>query len=117
MSDFDEADNDCGLDFDEADKMCPNCVTPWKCNGPHLTQETVAAKRTSGSTTMSDAFRQVGLLQECQEARAAADAELLATSVRLAVVRLTAESDRQLRLAAVKEANAQIAALRRNEHG
>lgn len=23
-------------DFDEADGMCPNCVTPWKCNGPHL---------------------------------------------------------------------------------
>ena len=21
--------------FDEADEMCPNCVTPWKCNGPH----------------------------------------------------------------------------------
>jgi hypothetical protein len=24
-----------GLDIQEAD-MCPNCVTPWKCNGPHL---------------------------------------------------------------------------------
>lgn len=23
---------------DEAD-MCPNCVTPWKCNGPHLPTE------------------------------------------------------------------------------
>ena len=22
-------------DWDEADDMCPNCVTPWKCNGPH----------------------------------------------------------------------------------
>lgn len=21
---------------DEADLMCPNCLTPWKCNGPHL---------------------------------------------------------------------------------
>lgn len=20
---------------DEGDEMCPNCVTPWKCNGPH----------------------------------------------------------------------------------
>lgn len=18
-----------------SDEMCPNCVTPWKCNGPH----------------------------------------------------------------------------------
>ena len=31
--------------FDEADNMCPNCVTPWKCNGPHLPEQTVAAKR------------------------------------------------------------------------
>jgi hypothetical protein len=23
------------------DDMCPNCVTPWKCNGPHLTLEVV----------------------------------------------------------------------------
>lgn len=21
----------------DVDNMCPNCVTPWKCNGPHLT--------------------------------------------------------------------------------
>lgn len=21
-----------------ADDLCPNCVTPWKCNGPHLTR-------------------------------------------------------------------------------
>jgi hypothetical protein len=20
----------------QEDDMCPNCVTPWKCNGPHL---------------------------------------------------------------------------------
>src|SRR5687768_758096 len=25
-----------GEPFGEADNMCPNCVTPWKCNGPHL---------------------------------------------------------------------------------
>ena len=31
--------------FDEADNMCPNCVTPWKCNGPHLSEQTAAAKR------------------------------------------------------------------------
>ena len=23
-------------DWDEADEMCPNCITPWKCNGPHV---------------------------------------------------------------------------------
>lgn len=21
---------------EDDDGMCPNCVTPWKCNGPHL---------------------------------------------------------------------------------
>lgn len=29
-----------GADIDplkvQEDDMCPNCVTPWKCNGPHL---------------------------------------------------------------------------------
>lgn len=20
------------------ERMCPNCVTPWKCNGPHITK-------------------------------------------------------------------------------
>ena len=25
--------------WDEADDMCPNCVTPWKCNGPHIASE------------------------------------------------------------------------------
>lgn len=20
------------------EEMCPNCVTPWKCNGPHIPQ-------------------------------------------------------------------------------
>lgn len=25
--------------YDDTDDMCPNCVTPWKCNGPHLTTE------------------------------------------------------------------------------
>ena len=25
--------------WDEADSMCPNCVTPWKCNGPHESPE------------------------------------------------------------------------------
>lgn len=23
------------------DGMCPNCVTPWKCNGPHCAHSTV----------------------------------------------------------------------------
>ena len=22
--------------LEHADQMCPNCITPWKCNGPHI---------------------------------------------------------------------------------
>ena len=25
-----------GFQLTEYGDMCPNCVTPWKCNGPHL---------------------------------------------------------------------------------
>ena len=31
-----------GRQWDEADNMCPNCITPWKCNGPHLSDQTIA---------------------------------------------------------------------------
>ena len=24
------------IPYDETANMCPNCQTPWKCNGPHL---------------------------------------------------------------------------------
>ena len=24
---------------DDIDYMCPNCITPWKCNGPHLPEK------------------------------------------------------------------------------
>jgi hypothetical protein len=30
---------------DLAADMCPNCVTPWKCNGPHLNDETPRRRR------------------------------------------------------------------------
>jgi hypothetical protein len=31
------SDPNCAQAFNDAeDAMCPNCVTPWKCNGPHL---------------------------------------------------------------------------------
>lgn len=42
------ADNSIGFAMDteyrlktlpEVDEMCPNCVTPWKCNGPHTIEE------------------------------------------------------------------------------
>jgi hypothetical protein len=31
--------------WDEADNMCPNCLTPWRCNGPHLADETAYMQR------------------------------------------------------------------------
>ncbi len=30
---------------DETDDMCPNCQTPWKCNGPHDASETPRSLR------------------------------------------------------------------------
>lgn len=24
------------LDHEKGSEMCPNCIAPWKCNGPHL---------------------------------------------------------------------------------
>ena len=32
------------------DDMCPNCVTPWKCNGPHIYDQTPSALRIGGVT-------------------------------------------------------------------
>ena len=40
----DHAPAELAVVWDEADNMCPNCVTPWKCNGPHLSEQTAAAK-------------------------------------------------------------------------
>lgn len=39
-------------EWDDSDRMCPNCVTPWKCNGPHLNDETpYSRKRAARSPT------------------------------------------------------------------
>ena len=27
---------DAERDWDAYEYMCPNCLTPWKCNGPHI---------------------------------------------------------------------------------
>lgn len=32
--------------------MCPNCVTPWKCNGPHITEG--ANMPTTSRTPLTD---------------------------------------------------------------
>ncbi len=29
------------LTFDHTDQMCPNCCTPWTCNGPHVDEDTI----------------------------------------------------------------------------
>jgi hypothetical protein len=36
---------------DEADNMCPNCLTPWKCNGPHDYATTRAGIRAAKAWT------------------------------------------------------------------
>jgi hypothetical protein len=33
------------------DGMCPNCVTPWKCNGPHIAPAAPAVQRADEPTT------------------------------------------------------------------
>lgn len=32
------------------DYMCPNCVTPWKCNGPHIPEPAPARNTDPGDT-------------------------------------------------------------------
>jgi hypothetical protein len=36
------------------DEMCPNCVTPWKCNGPHEPAETQHIKDPTRTWTIPD---------------------------------------------------------------
>lgn len=36
------------------DDMCPNCVTPWKCNGPHVPEGCPVCGRTDGVTHEHD---------------------------------------------------------------
>ena len=31
-----------GGDGGDGEDMCPNCVTPWKCNGPHMPKGEIA---------------------------------------------------------------------------
>lgn len=33
--------------------LCPNCVTPWKCNGPHIPEGGDAAAATPGRAALS----------------------------------------------------------------
>lgn len=46
-------------EVDEVD-MCPNCVTPWKCNGPHIQRPCVGAP--GGSPDLEAYMRSLGLL-------------------------------------------------------
>jgi hypothetical protein len=40
------------------DDMCPNCVTPWKCNGPHLNRPCRGAP--GGSPQLDEYLRSLG---------------------------------------------------------
>lgn len=48
--------------IDISDFMCPNCVTPWKCNGPHLLNQTPAAL--SGRVRAVDPYIGIGEVQD-----------------------------------------------------
>lgn len=43
----------------DGDDMCPNCVTPWKCNGPHHPRPCRGAP--GGSPQLDEYLRSLGL--------------------------------------------------------
>lgn len=45
-----------GETLDDSDDMCPNCVTPWKCNGPHLHEQTKAYRDNPHEATLDEAW-------------------------------------------------------------
>jgi len=48
------------LETDE-DYMCPNCVTPWKCNGPHLMEEAMTKREVRWSMLDDDLKADIAL--------------------------------------------------------
>lgn len=46
-------------DPEDPEEMCPNCVTPWKCNGPHLLKPRRNAP--SGSPELERHMEDMGL--------------------------------------------------------
>jgi len=34
---------DAAIKAAQPEYMCPNCVSPWKCNGPHIPEHTIKA--------------------------------------------------------------------------
>jgi|GEM_PF-4308996 len=55
-------------EYDEADNMCPNCVTPWKCNGPHLSDVTLATLDAALATPLSSEVERLRALERVAEA-------------------------------------------------
>ena len=83
------------LPFDEADNMCPNCITPWKCNGPHLYKQTRAWRNFQAAQQPADfelapwtdeqvrnlnLYQQSGVMHEFTYPNAHADRVLIATN-------------------------------------
>jgi len=65
---------------DWPDGMCPNCVTPWKCNGPHLDFSAALVAITEGSQAMN-----YDAPQNDMDRGAMAVLDLLARSIEYAV--------------------------------
>lgn len=73
-------------DGDDEEYMCPNCVTPWKCNGPHIPEEReVIGQRVYLSLSPNVALALAGVVQVAGELAALLpDAGLHAALDRLA---------------------------------
>lgn len=82
--------------------MCPNCVTPWKCNGPHITE---GANMTALTESRAECER---LRVQCQEEirlRSVAAARAIAAETEFERLRRDAERYRWLRSASVDRGN------------
>lgn len=53
-----------GFSVPQGEPMCPNCISPWKCNGPHIPEAELAALRAE----LAEQCRLNGMGQE-REAR------------------------------------------------
>jgi len=55
---------------EQIDGMCPNCVTPWKCNGPHYYTAQPSAEPVAWATLVDDAVHDVNLTKIAADLRA-----------------------------------------------
>ena len=64
------------------DDLCPNCVTPWKCNGPHLDEYQVIKLRSSALAAIR---RAAEVARECDKHKQWAAASAARDAIRAAI--------------------------------